>query len=61
MKFKKNARIETDDLFYDLTDGGYINLQDILEEPDLTAVYDAIQVLVEFRDEAEEKGILEYK
>ncbi len=62
MKFKKDASVSTNDFWYDLTDGGYINPRDLLEdEADIEKINDAIAIVEDFRNEMEEKEILEWK
>lgn len=61
MKFKSGAKIETSDFWYDLTDGGYIKPKNVLENlDDILAVEKAKHLLMEFKDQAEAKGVLEY-
>jgi hypothetical protein len=51
MKIKKNLDITTDDFWYDLTDGGYLKPEEILEDSqDVERVLDAIATLELFRD-----------
>ena len=60
MEFKKNAHVTTDDFFYDLFLGGYIKPEEILvNEDDIVRVNDAINVIQEFYDDADEAEILE--
>lgn len=58
MIFKKNAKIESDDFWYDLTDGGYIKPKKLLEEPYATQVANAVKLLRDFKREAEAQEIL---
>ena len=61
MKFKKDAKVKTYDFFYDLTNGGYIKPNELLEdEKDIERINEAIETLTEFRDEMQDKGILEW-
>ena len=61
MKFKKNATIETSDFWYDLLDGGYIKPEELLEEAiDISIVEEAIAILLEFYESAEEQEIIEF-
>lgn len=60
MTFKKDAKIVTDDFWYDLTDGGFIKPEDVLEPMDAHKVSQALRILQEFQQEAEKKGIIEY-
>ena len=56
MKIKENCEASTDDFWYDLTDGGYLDPEEILEdEKDIEAVKKAISVLREFKDACEEE------
>lgn len=60
MEFKENARITTDDLFYDLFLGGYIKPENILvNEDDIAIVNNAIDVIQDFYNSAEEADIIE--
>jgi len=61
MKWKENAEIVTSDFWYDLTDGGYIKPKDLLEdEEEIKRVEEAIKVLEEFKQSAEDNDVLEY-
>ena len=61
MEFVKKAKIVTDDFFYDLFDGGYINPEKLLKnQEDIDKVKNAIKVIKDFKDSAEDKDILEY-
>ena len=60
MKFKKDAIIESSDFWYDLFEGGYIKPKNLLESlDDILAVERAKNLLMEFRNHAEEQGVLE--
>ena len=60
MEFKKNSKITTDDFFYDLFLGGYIKPADILvNDVDIQSVENAISVIREFYDDADEANIIE--
>lgn len=51
MKLKENLNISTSDFWYDLTDGGYLNPGEMLEDQaDIDRVNNAIAVLMEFKD-----------
>ncbi|MEE3609390.1 hypothetical protein [Avibacterium paragallinarum] len=54
MKFKKNAKpIYTNDLWYDLFDGGYIKPSELLaDKDDIEKVEQAIKLIKKFTDEA---------
>lgn len=59
MEFKKNVKIETDDFYYDLFLGGYIKPEKILENrDDIKRVQDAIDVIDDFYNSAEEADII---
>jgi len=61
MKFKENAKITTSDFWYDITDGGYIKPEKLLENPDeAEMVNNAINVLKQFRNEAENNNVIEW-
>ena len=61
MKFKKSAKIVTDDFYYDLTDGGYIKPEKLLEnKSDADKVLEAIKVLEDFKRSAEDQDVIEY-
>ena len=56
MKIKDNCEVSTDEFWYDLTDGGYLNPDEILENPeDAKRVKDAIAVIKEFENSCEEQ------
>ena len=59
MEFKKNVKIETNDFYYDLFLGGYIKPEKILENrDDIKRVQDAIDVIDDFYNSAEEADII---
>ena len=60
MKFKKlDEPVCTSDPYYDLTLGGYIKPEELLEsEEDIEAVKAAIETIESFFEEAEEAGVL---
>jgi hypothetical protein len=61
MKYKKGIKLSTDDFWYDLTDGGYIKPEEILEDPkDVEKIKAAIDTINRWKFEMEEKGIIEY-
>lgn len=61
LKFKKDAElVVASDFFYDLTDGGYIRPEDMLEPKDAARVRAAIELITQFRDEAEDNDLLEH-
>jgi len=60
-KFKDDAEPQgsSDGFWYDLTLGGYINLEDVLEDKEqLKAAEDAIQLLSSLEDAMMENGVL---
>lgn len=62
MKFKKISEkgpAVTQDTWYDLTIGGYIKPEDMLEEVDAIKVKKAIKLIQQFLEEAEKSGHLE--
>ena len=60
MKFIKDAKtISTDDPYYDLMEGGYLNPLDFLVEKDAMELIAAIKLIKLFLDEAEENGVIE--
>lgn len=55
MKIKTGLDINSQDFFYDLTNGGYLDPFDICENiEDAERVYKSIKILVEFRDSIRE-------
>lgn len=61
-KFKKNAKVWTDDFWYDLTDGGYIKPDEfIADKAQAKAVNDAIELLKSMQRQMENKNILKYR
>lgn len=55
-----NKHITTDDFWYDLFDGGYIRPEELLQDrKDVNEVKNAIDLLLEFRREAESNGIID--
>lgn len=56
MKFNK-VKVNTDDMYYDLFEGGYIEPEKMLtNSDDIKKVRDAIEVVKQFLKEGEEKG-----
>ena len=56
MKIKQGVEISTDDFWYDLTDGGYLKPEEILEnQSEILVVKDAIEVLKNFQNSCEEQ------
>ena len=59
LRFLKNAEyIFTDDFWYDLTDGGYINPKYFLETKDAIRVKNAVNLLELFKCQAENNGLI---
>lgn len=55
MKIKKGSDIYTDDFWYDLTEGGYLNYKEFLaNKKDIERVEFAIAVLVELQTSIDE-------
>lgn len=56
MKIKDGCQASTMDFWYDLTDGGYLKPEEMLEDPsDAERVRSALAVLYDFRDSCEEQ------
>ena len=56
MKIKEGCTASTTDFWYDLTDGGYLKPEEILENPsDVKRVKEAIAVIIEFQDSCDEQ------
>lgn len=56
MKIKDNCEASTAEFWYDLTDGGYLNPEDILEnKEDVERVNKAIAVIKDFERSCEEQ------
>ena len=56
MKIKEGCKARSSDFWYDLTDGGYLLPEQILEnEEDVDKVYDAINVILEFERSCNEQ------
>lgn len=61
-KFKEIDTIFSDDPYYDLFDGGYIDPKKILlSEDQYVKLLEAMITVRDFLDQAEEEGILEYR
>jgi hypothetical protein len=60
MEFKKVSEpIMTDDMYYDLFEGGYICAARLLvDEQDTQRVQEAVDTIVQFLEEAQEQGAL---
>lgn len=60
LKFKQDAEpVFTSETYYDLFDGGYIQPYELLEPEDATRVMNAVRLVQQFLDEAEEAELLE--
>ena len=60
MKFRRGAgKVWSSEFWYDLTLGGYIKPEEMLEPDDAVRVTAAIAVIEEFEKEAQEVGLLE--
>lgn len=56
MKLKENLEISTDDFYYDLFEGGYINPEEMLiDNDDIIAVENAINVIENFKKSCEQQ------
>ena len=56
MKIKKGLGISSGDFWYDLTDGGYLNPDDICENlKDAEKVLKAIEIIKDFQSSCEEQ------
>lgn len=56
MKIKDDVQVSTDDFWYDLTTGGYLRPEEILEHPsDVKRVEQAIRVLEDFEGSCEDE------
>ena len=56
MKIKEGLEISTMDFWYDLTDGGYLDPDEICEDPaDAKRVKDAIEIVKEFEESCDEQ------
>lgn len=56
MEIKKNLEISTADFWYDLTDGGYLNPEEICaKKEDAKKVLEAIDVILDFQRSCEEQ------
>lgn len=61
-RFKKRAKFSTDEVYYDLFDGGDLRPEDILRDPeDALRVRAAVIVVRTFLEDAEEEGAIEYR
>lgn len=56
MKIKDGCNAATSEFWYDLTSGGYLNPEEILESPaDVKKVQAAIEIIMEFEESCEEQ------
>jgi hypothetical protein len=62
MEFKKDADcIPSSDFWYDLTNGGYFNPEDFLEnEEDIQKVKEAVILLKQFKQELEDNDLIDW-
>jgi hypothetical protein len=60
MEFKKiKEPIQSDDFWYDLTSGGYIKPEKLLKnKEDVAKVKEAIKIIQQFQQEAEENEVI---
>jgi hypothetical protein len=59
MEFNKKVVNKSSDPYYDLFDGGYIKPEEMLVNPnEIAMVKNAIKIVKQFLDEAEEKELL---
>lgn len=59
-KFKKDQTISGEDFWYDLTDGGYIKPEELLEDKEqIKKVREAITIITEFEGQMIDSGIME--
>ena len=60
MKIKQGLKISTSDFWYDVTDGGYLDPEEICaEKEDAKRVLAALSVLADFKESCETIGIVE--
>ena len=58
-KFKEGAEVYSSDWFYDMTYGGYIKPEELLEdEKQVAEVKSALQTIMRFFEEAEENEVI---
>lgn len=56
MKIKKDLAICSDDFWYDLTDGGYLNPEEICEDlTDAIKIKNAIAIIEDFKKSCEDQ------
>ena len=56
MKLKQNLEISTDDFYYDLFEGGYLNPEEMLiSKDDVFAVVNARKIIENFKKSCEEQ------
>lgn len=61
MKLKENAPIlETGDFWYDLFQGGYVKFSNYVEEPLLSELIKAKQLLQEFENALDDNELIEW-
>ena len=60
LKWKKDIEPKSsDDFWYDVSLGGYIDPYEFLEEDDADKVFNAINILKQFKEEGEQNGLIE--
>ena len=60
LEFRKDAESTcTSDFFYDLFDGGYIKPENFLEKNSAKHVRSAMDVLLKYREELEERELIQ--
>jgi hypothetical protein len=56
MKLKDNLDCSTDDFFYDLTDGGFLDPDEMCKDPkDAKKIKEALDIIIDFKDSCEEQ------
>jgi hypothetical protein len=56
MKIKDGCKASTSEFWYDLTQGGYLKPEEILENPeDIKKVQEAINILIDFESSCEDQ------
>lgn len=63
MKFKfiNKASVETDNFWSDLFEGGYLHFEKVVDDPEqVKQLKAAKKLIIEFKDQAERAGIIQY-
>ncbi len=56
MKLKKGLDVHTDDFWYDISEGGYLDPKEIcLHQADAIKIIEAVKVIMEFEQSCEEQ------